>query len=120
MRLDTAMPDHPKILALVALGSRGKAAAFVWCCSLTYAGKHGTDGLIEPFALSRCNGTAPEAKLLVEYGLWDELPKPEKGWLIHDWADRQESNTETQQRSARNRANALKRWHPDHANGTAK
>lgn len=87
IRLDTAMPDHPKILDLVDGNRDGRAAAFVWVCSLAYAGKHGTEGFIPKGALSRCNGRPADAKLLVAHRLWDDLAP--KGWLIHGWEEYQ-------------------------------
>lgn len=84
VRLDTAMPDHPKILQLCEEGDAGMAAAFVWACSLAYAGKHGTGGFIPRSALARCNGKAKHATKLVKARLWEEA---DGGWLIHDWED---------------------------------
>lgn len=86
VRLDTSMPDNPKIVELCAArGDVGRAAAFVWVCSMAYAGKHGTDGFISRAVLARLNGLPKHAKLLVEFRLWDDLPP--KGWLVHDYAD---------------------------------
>lgn len=86
VRLDTAMPDHPKIIALCdEKGDTGMAAAFVWVCSIAYSGKHGTDGLITKTTLARINGKAKHAALLVQYRLWDLA---ERGWLVHDYGDR--------------------------------
>ncbi len=107
IRLDTSMPDNPKVLRLLAM-KEGHRAAFVWCCSLAYAGKHGTDGLIEEYALPRLNGRPADATRLVESRLWDEVPGV--GWQIHGWADMQESTTETQARSDRARRAAQARW----------
>jgi hypothetical protein len=84
VRLDTSMPDNPKVIDLCDTGDVGMAAAFVWVCSLAYAGKHATDGLIPRGVLARLNGRAKHAKLLVEHRLWDEAPK---GWQIHNWED---------------------------------
>lgn len=84
IRLDTSMPDHPKILELAEHGDPGLAAGFVWVCSMAYAGKHGTDGRIPPGALSRINGRAKHSQLLVATRLWDGA---EKGWQIHDYED---------------------------------
>jgi len=83
VRLDTAMPDHPKIIELVDQhGDAGMAAAFVWVCSLAYAGKHGTNGAIQRGLLPRLNGKAKHAALLVRVRLWDEA---EGGWVIHNF-----------------------------------
>ena len=83
VRLDTAMPDNPKIIDLCDTGDAGMAAAFVWVCSLAYAGKHSTEGFIPRGMLARLNGRAKHAKLLVDHRLWDDLPP--KGWRIHSW-----------------------------------
>jgi len=87
VRLDTSMPDHPKIIDLCERGDAGMAAAFVWVCSLAYAGKHGTDGFIPRAVLARLNGRSKHAQLLVAHRLWDELPP--KGWQIHGWEEYQ-------------------------------
>ncbi len=108
IRLDTSMPDHPKVIDLVDGYKDGRAAAFVWVCSLTYAGKHGTDGFIPKGALSRLNGRAGDARLLVSVGLWKDEGV---GWSINGWAEFQQVTDETQIRSQRARAAALKRWH---------
>ena len=110
VRLDTSMPDNPKILHLVDGHKEGRAAAFVWVCSLTYSGKHGTDGFITRSALARINGRPIDARLLCEAGLWKDEGV---GWTINGWAEFQESNEETQKRSERSRLAALKRWHPE-------
>lgn len=107
VRLDTAMPDNPKILHLLESHKEGMAAAFVWICSIAYSGKHGTDGFISRSALSRCNGKAIHARLLVEHQFWKDEGV---GWTIHDYNEFQESTAETQARSERARNAALKRW----------
>lgn len=110
VRLDTAMPDHPKIIDLVdGHGEAGMAAAFVWVCSLTYAGKHGTDGFIPRGALARLNGKSKHADLLVRVGLWHD--QAGVGWQINGWTEFQMSTEETQTRSAKARAAALARWY---------
>ena len=85
IRLDTTMPDNPKILGLLAERD-GHRAAFVWVCCLTYCGKHGTDGFIPRAALPMIHGTAATARLLEKYGLWDEV---RTGWQIHNFEKRQ-------------------------------
>lgn len=111
VRLDTAMPDNPKIIDLVDQhGDVGMAAAFVWVCSLAYAGKHGTDGFISKSALTRLNGKVKHARLLSGAGLWKDEGV---GWTINGWAEFQESNVETQARSERARLAAFARWNKD-------
>jgi len=90
VRLDTSMPDHPKVIDLCDTGDAGIAAAFVWVCSLAYAGKHGTDGFIPRGVLGRLNGKPKHAQMLVSHRLWDELPP--KGWQIHGWEEYQMLN----------------------------
>lgn len=107
VRLDTAMPDNPKVIALAEIGDRGLAAAFVWTCSLAYSGKHGTDGYLPRGVLPRINGKPTHARLLVDHGLWKPEPA---GWTINGWLDFQESTVETQARSERARAAAEARW----------
>jgi len=107
VRLDTSMPDHPKILDLIDSHKDGRAAAFVWVCGLAYSGKHGTDGFIPRGALSRCNGRANDAKLLVAAGLWKDEGV---GWTIHGWDEYQESTEETKARSEKARNAAFIRW----------
>jgi hypothetical protein len=106
VRLDTAMPDNPKIIDLCD-DRAGKAAAFVWVCSLAYSGKHGTDGFIPRGALSRINGAAADARLLVGAGLWKDEGV---GWSINGWAEFQPSTEETQARSDKARRAAFARW----------
>ena len=106
IRFDTSLPDNPKILLLLSVKD-GHRAAFVYCCSLAYSGKHGTDGFIPAEALSRVNGRNIDAERLVDVGLWRECPG---GWEINGWADKQESNDETKARRARAQAAAQKRW----------
>lgn len=106
VRLDTAMPRNQKVLALTAL-KEGHRAAFVWLCSLSYAGEQGTDGFIPFPALTMIHGRPVDANKLVDVGLW--VPTP-GGWTIHDWADYQQSNAETEKRTARAKAMAEARW----------
>lgn len=107
VRLDTAMPDNPKVIALVDGDRGGRAAAFVWVCSLAYSGKHGTDGFIPKAALPRINGRPADARLLVEAGLWKDEGV---GWSINGWDEFQESTAETVARSERARTAAMARW----------
>lgn len=107
VRLDTAMPDHPKILALIEGDKEGRAAAFVWVCSLAYCGRHGTDGFIPREALSRINGRAADARRLIAAGLWKDEGV---GWSIGGWDEYQVSDESTKARSARARAAAQARW----------
>lgn len=116
VRLDTALPDHPKMLALVDGYKDGRASAFVFVCSMAYAGRHGTDGYIPRAALPRIGGRNVDADRLVEVGLWHK--DGANGWVIHGWAEYQPSTDETQERKRRIQESSRKancvRWHgPD-------
>jgi hypothetical protein len=76
IRLDTSMPDNPKILGL--LDERdGHRAAFVWVCCMAYAGKHGTDGFIPANAARFVHGRASDFARLVEVSALKTVPG---GW----------------------------------------
>lgn len=93
IRFDTTLPDHPKILTLLGLKD-GHRSAFVFCCSLAYAGRHGTDGFIPAAALARINGRKQDAANLVAVGLWD--PDDDGGWHVHDYAEYQQTSEVTE------------------------
>jgi hypothetical protein len=106
VRLDTAFPYNPKLLAMVA-EKDGHRAGLVYLCSLSYAGAHGTDGFIPCEALPFIHGRPADAARIVRNGFWHEQPG---GWLIHDWDYFQESGEETQGRRQRAQDAARKRW----------
>ena len=106
VRLDTSLSDNPKILDLLCEDS-GKSAAFVYICSMTYAGKHGTDGFIPRSALGHINGDVNDAKLLTKSSLWVEVPG---GWQIHGWDEYQVSDDDAKARKARAQKAAAARW----------
>lgn len=85
VRVDTNLPTHEKILGLASLGQKGLAAAFVYVCSITYAGGHDTSGFIAKAALPFVHGTPAMARLLVEARLWVPV---DGGWQIKNWGDR--------------------------------
>jgi hypothetical protein len=109
VRLDTAMPDNPKILRL--LDERdGHRAAFVWVCCLTYSGKHGTDGFIPRNAMPFVHGRAQDFARLVAVEALEVVPG---GWIVPDWAEFQESNEATQRRREKAQRAAAIRWSKD-------
>jgi hypothetical protein len=107
VRLDTAFPHNPKLLAMLSGERDGHRAAFVYLCGLSASGGQGTDGFISAETLPFIHGRHRDAELLTEYGFW--IPQP-GGWLINGWTEFQQSNEETQQRRLRAQALAELRW----------
>lgn len=107
VRLDTAFPYNPKLLAMLTAERDGHRTALVYLCGLAYAGAHGTDGFIPKEALPYIHARPADAGRLVRYVFWCEQPG---GWLINGWDEFQESNAETQARRARAQAAAQARW----------
>lgn len=111
VRFDTDLPDNPKILRLMSQRG-GHAAAFVYCCGLAYAGRHGTDGFIPAAALPRLHGKRSDANALVDVGLWDP---DDAGWWIHGWEEYQQSNEVSdrirEDRRKASRKGNCRRWH---------
>jgi hypothetical protein len=112
VRLDTAFPRNPKLLALLAVN--GHRAALVYICSLAYSGEQGSDGFIPRHALAHIHGRPKDAALLVTHRLWHE-ERDGIGWTINGWAEFQPSSAETQERARKARQSSLKancaRWH---------
>lgn len=110
IRLDTQFPTNPKVLALAE--DRKWRALAVYTFALSYSGAHGTDGFVPRNALPFVHGTAKEAADLVSVGLWHP---DRKGWLINDWADYQQLQSEASDALQAKRAGARKgncsRWH---------
>jgi len=117
VRLDTTMPDNPKILRL--LDERdGHRAAFVWLCCLTYSGKHGTDGFIPRNAMPFVHGKAADFTRLVAVEALNTVPG---GWEIPGWREFQESNEASERRREKAQRAAAIRWSKDeHATATRK
>ena len=106
VRLDTAFPSNPKLLAMLA-EKDGHRAALVYLCSLSYAGAHGSDGLVTREALPFIHGRPSDATRLVRFGFWCPVTG---GWIIHDWDKFQETTDATQARRKRAQDAADKRW----------
>lgn len=106
MRLDTAFPYNPKLLAMLTERD-GHRAGLVYLCGLSYSGAHGTDGFLPREALAFIHGRQADAERLVRNGFW--WPQP-GGWLINGWDEFQESNEETKRRRIRAQSGAQARW----------
>jgi hypothetical protein len=96
VRLDTQFPSNPKILELAA--AKHHKAAFVYLCSLAYAGQHGTDGYLPEYCLPFIHATKNDANQLVKVGLWHPDPG---GWAINGWDEFQISDEAAKKRRER-------------------
>lgn len=96
VRLDCQLPTNPKVLELVA--DKRYRAAFVYICSLTYSGSHGTDGYLPTTCLPFIHATRVDANQLVEVGLWRPAPN---GWDINGWDEFQVSDEAARKRRER-------------------
>lgn len=106
VRVDANLHSNHKTLALLAVRG-GDHALCVYVFSLGYSGAQGTAGFIPTTALGLFHGKTRDANLLVEVGMWDELPG---GWDVHDWIEYQPTNTESQARSDKAKKAAEVRW----------
>ena len=106
IRLDTAMPDNPKILGLLT-EKEGHRAAFVWLCCMAYAGKHETAGFVPREAASRVNARMADLARLVAVDLLTECAG---GWDIKGWDEFQLSDESAHARREKAKNAAAVRW----------
>jgi hypothetical protein len=106
VRLDSSMPDNPKILGLLT-SKEGHRAAFVWICCLAYAGKHETGGFITREAVVRVNGRNADMDLLTRA---DFLTAAAGGWSINGWDEFQQVSPEALRRKEKAQKAAAARW----------
>lgn len=115
VRLDSSIASHDKVLALLSDPSPKRWQAITsYMFALGWSGQQGTDGRIPTSALPFVHGNPACARLLVKYGLWDENGTG-TGWIVRNWAVRQESVGITEERrkelsAAGKKANCI-RWH---------
>lgn len=115
VKLDIAYLRHPKLLGLAP------AARLMHLASILWTAEHLTDGYVPPGALLDISRTAPAhsrhtrhyVQELMERGLWDPVPPPTGGWVVHDFAEHnaastraavEQSRAQTRDRVARHRA----------------
>jgi hypothetical protein len=103
VRLDTGLPDHPKILALIDMKKRN--AALVYVMGLAYAGRHETDGFIPKSALPFLHANKADAHALCDVYLWHHA---DGGWQINDWAEYQPTSDSSNARRAALRESSRK------------
>jgi hypothetical protein len=117
VRIDSNIASHDKVLQLLSDPSPKRwQAAFSYVCAIGWSGDQGTDGRVPAIALPFVHGTTTTARLLVTYRLWEEPPTG--GWLIVNYAERQELAVVSHLKRERDRINgrraACMRWHgPD-------
>jgi FAD/FMN-containing dehydrogenase len=108
VRLDSNIATHDKILMLLSDPAPEAVrfrAATSYMFALGYCGGHGTDGVIVSAALAAVHGTAKSAALLVKYRLWEPI---ENGWVIPNYAERQELTIVTAAKEAAKKAGGIK------------
>ena len=115
VRLDSNIASHDKVLRLLSQKDGFRAVA-IMMFAFGWSGAHGTDGHIPAVALPLIHATDKHAAMLVEVGAWE--PAEDGGWLIHNWAERQELDVISEAKRAAARIRARKanciRWHgPD-------
>jgi hypothetical protein len=112
VRIDTDIPSHDKILALLNDRSPRRWQAFAaYICAICWSADHDTDGRIPTTALPFIHATTGTAQLLVKYDLWHQEPP---GWRIHNFALRQQTSRVTEGKRREAQRAACIRWHgPD-------
>jgi hypothetical protein len=105
VRLDTTIPQNPKMLWL--LEDKKHRAALAYIFSITYSGSHGLDGYVPRAALPFIHATKADAKALTDVGLWVENAT---GWEINGWTEFQQTNVETIARREKAQHAAAVRW----------
>ena len=103
VRLDTGLPDHPKVLELIESKKHRAALAFVF--GLAYSGRHETDGFVPKSALPFLHATRADAVALVEARLWHYA---DGGYQINDWEEYQPTSEVSKVRLASLRQAARK------------
>jgi hypothetical protein len=105
VRLETSLPDHPKVLALID-GKKHKAV-MAYVLGLAYCGRHELDGYIPKAALPFIHATTTDAAALCNVGLWTPT---KTGYEINGWAEFQPTSEERAKAKSRAKAAAEARW----------
>lgn len=106
VRVDSNLHSNHKVLALLSARG-GDHALCVFLFGLGHSGSHGLAGFIPSAAIGLFHGTKKDASLLVDVGMWDEVPG---GFTIHDWSEYQLADEEAAARSEKARNAAEVRW----------
>jgi hypothetical protein len=106
VRIEAALATHDKTLALLADPSPKRwQAALSGVYAIGWSGQHATDGFIPKLALPFIHGTEATAALLVKHRMWEVV---DGGWLIPNYAERQELAAVTVLKRERQRLGARK------------
>lgn len=106
VRVDASLASNHKVLALLEQRG-GDHALNVYIFGLGYCASSNSDGFIPKTALGLFHARPKDAALLVDVGMWIELPG---GWDVNGWSDYQPSSEEAQKRSQKARYAAAQRW----------
>jgi hypothetical protein len=105
VRLETSLPDHPKVLELI--NAKKHRAVMAYCLGLAYCGRHELDGYIPKAALPFIHATRHDAEALCMVGLW--VPNP-TGYEINGWSEFQPTSEERAKAKSKAKAAAMARW----------
>lgn len=105
VRLETSLPDHPKVLELIS--AKKHKSVMVYVLGLAYCGRHELDGYVPKAALPFIHGTKSDADALCFVGLWTPTPN---GYEINGWSDFQPTNEERNRAKQKAKAAAEIRW----------
>jgi hypothetical protein len=112
VRLETSLPDHPKVLALI--DAKKHKAVMAYCLGLAYCGRHELDGYIPKSALRFIHASKSDAEALCMVGLWTPTPT---GYEINGWGEFQPTSEERAKAKARAKGAAMARWEKEKNNG---
>jgi hypothetical protein len=108
VRLETSLPDHPKVLALID-GKKHKAV-MAYVLGLAYCGRHELDGYIPKAALRFIHANKRDADALCDVGLW--IPTA-TGYEINGWSDFQPTSEDRAKAKVKAKAAAYARWNKE-------
>lgn len=110
--MDTGIPQHPKIMALVH--DNAWRAISVWHFAVEWCGSAGTAGFIPHYALPAIHARTADMAKLVEVEL---LALAAGGWQLHNYGERNCADAEAVRRSERASKAATVRWHGKRKSG---
>lgn len=92
-KVDARMKDHPKMLALEAMGERAfEGARSLWLAAFNHVTGQRSDGFVPELMLRKLSPFGKHEKhaaSLVSVGLWDKV---DGGYVFHDYLDHNQSS----------------------------